>query len=107
MRANIGFAELAVNMNRNLVPSVIPVLLDILRDIPLIECANNLSWDDWALPDQLVYSTVSALLRLAEIQPESRSEISGAVLGFVSSMVEKFKNGDRTLRFARYTTRHT
>ncbi|KZV73387.1 atypical/PIKK/PI4K protein kinase [Peniophora sp. CONT] len=93
VRANIGFAELSVNMNKNLVSSAIPVLLDILRDIPFIECANNLSWDDWALPDQLVYSTVSALLRLAGIQPESRSQISSAVLGFVSTIVDKFKTG--------------
>lgn len=90
-------------MNRKLVSSAIPVLLDILRDIPFVQCANNLSWDDWALPDQLVYSTVSALLRLAEIQPESRSVISSAVLGFVHTIVNIFKTSTRT--YASLSTR--
>lgn len=82
-------------MNKDLVSSAIPVLLDILRDIPFVECVNSLFWGEWAFPDQFVYSTMSSLLRLAEAQPERREQICTAVLAFVGTMVDKFKTGTR------------
>jgi hypothetical protein len=34
-----------VNLAKPLIPTAIPVLLEILSDIPFIECANDLTWD--------------------------------------------------------------
>ncbi|KAJ3835630.1 hypothetical protein F5878DRAFT_663685 [Lentinula raphanica] len=42
-----------------------PVLKDVLRDVPHIEFDKCLSWEEWALPDQLVYSSITAPLRIA------------------------------------------
>ncbi|THH17523.1 hypothetical protein EW146_g3305 [Bondarzewia mesenterica] len=84
VRCNIGFGELAVNLSEPLLASAVPVLLDILRDIPYIEFDQNLTWDDWSLPDQLVYSTVAALLKLANIHPDHRKAISHAMSTFIS-----------------------
>jgi hypothetical protein len=44
-RCNIGFSELSVNMSSSLLHSTVPVLLDVLRDIPYIEFDMNLTWD--------------------------------------------------------------
>lgn len=45
IRANVGFAELSTNLSGELTQTAVPVLLEILSDIPFIECANNLTWD--------------------------------------------------------------
>jgi len=44
-RCNIGFSELSVNMSPPLLHSTVPVLLDVLRDIPYIDFDMNLTWD--------------------------------------------------------------
>ena len=44
-RCNIGFAELSVNISTSLLQTTLPVLLDILRDIPYIDFDMNLTWD--------------------------------------------------------------
>jgi phosphatidylinositol 4-kinase len=44
-RCNIGFSELSVNMSTTLLHSTVPVLLDVLRDIPYIDFDMNLTWD--------------------------------------------------------------
>ena len=44
-RCNIGFSELSVNMSPSLLHSTVPVLLDVLRDIPYIDFDMNLTWD--------------------------------------------------------------
>ena len=45
VRCNIGFGELAVNLPEALLGSAVPVLLDILRDIPYFDFDRNLAWD--------------------------------------------------------------
>ncbi|KAI0046132.1 atypical/PIKK/PI4K protein kinase [Auriscalpium vulgare] len=93
VRCNIGFAELAINFPDTLVSSAVPVLLDILRDIPYIEFDPNLTWDDWSLPDQLVHSTVSALLKLAHVHSDYRKVILTAISTFTSILIKALQSG--------------
>lgn len=50
---------------------------------------------EWALPDQLVYSTVSALLRMASAHPRYSAAATEAVCAFISDVVNNIKTGDR------------
>ncbi|KAI0782195.1 atypical/PIKK/PI4K protein kinase [Abortiporus biennis] len=93
IHCNIGFAELAVNLPDAHVESTVPVLVDILRDIPYIDFDRCLAWEDWALPDQLVYATVSALLRIASHHPEYRSQATNAVVKFTDRIVFMLRTG--------------
>lgn len=94
-------------------PSAVPVLLDILRDIPYIDFDHDLTWDgasflpleenealigvlDWSLPDQLAYSTISALLHLANNHQEHRASIIEAILNFTSIVVLHLKKDNGT-----------
>ncbi|KAH9998087.1 hypothetical protein BJV74DRAFT_768054 [Russula compacta] len=94
-RCNIGFAELSVNISATLLPTTVPVLLDILRDIPYIDFDMNLTWDDWSLPDQLAYSTVSSLLKLAAVYSEYRNDVMTAITTFTSVLVNKIQDSPR------------
>ena len=89
------------------VDSLVPALLDILSDVPFIDFERSLSWEgtsiglpsqfldaktvttEWALPDQLVYSTVSALLRLSNSHPQYRDSASASINSFISLAAEK------------------
>ncbi|KAJ3728420.1 hypothetical protein C8R42DRAFT_538158, partial [Lentinula raphanica] len=66
---NIAFGELVVNFPDNHISenidTLMPVLKDVLRDVPHIEFDKCLSWEEWALPDQLVYSSITAPLHIA------------------------------------------
>jgi phosphatidylinositol 4-kinase len=44
---------------------------------------------DWALPDQLVFSTVSALLRLTSTHAEYGDAAATAIFKFIKEIVEK------------------
>ncbi|EGO21127.1 hypothetical protein SERLADRAFT_475890, partial [Serpula lacrymans var. lacrymans S7.9] len=69
VHCNIAYGELAIHFPTDIISehtsTLIPTLIDILRGIPRTEFDQCLSWDEWSLPDQLVFSTVSALLRIA------------------------------------------
>lgn len=45
VQCNIGFAELAVSLPHAHVDETVPVLVDILRDIPYIDFDRCLAWD--------------------------------------------------------------
>lgn len=111
VHCNIGFAELAINMPDSHVEDTVPVLIDILRDVPYIDFDRCLAWDgkwlvcylmrliihcalDWALPDQLVSSTVTALLRIASLHSEYRQVATAAISQFVGQIVAMLKKGD-------------
>ncbi|KAI0362486.1 atypical/PIKK/PI4K protein kinase [Trametes cingulata] len=94
VQCNIGFAELAVNLPNAHVNETVPVLIDILRDVPYIDFDQCLSWDDWAMPDQLVSTTVSALLRIASGHPEHREGAVGAIVRLVTEIVRRFKTAN-------------
>jgi hypothetical protein len=109
IRCHIGFAELAMSLPDSHVASTIPVLVDILRDVPLIDFDESLSWEgvshspinqglskrdsEWALPDQLVSTTVSALLRLSTFHAEYRATSMEAILLFASRIVSQLQTG--------------
>ncbi|OSD08514.1 atypical/PIKK/PI4K protein kinase [Trametes coccinea BRFM310] len=94
VQCNIGFAELAVNLPHAHVNDTVPVLIDILRDIPYIDFDQCLSWDEWALPDQLVSMTVTALLRIASAYAEHRQRAFEAIVGLVLQIVKRFKTAN-------------
>lgn len=96
MHCNIAFGELVVNFatpeGEESLEKVISALVDILRDVPYIDFDPSLSWEDWALPDQLVYSTISALLRLSNDKPSYVDRAVTAIFKFVSQTVENISS---------------
>ncbi|KAF8334229.1 uncharacterized protein EI90DRAFT_3051526 [Cantharellus anzutake] len=73
IECNIAFGELALNVPAVKVQETVQVLIDILRDVPFIDFPQCLTWSEWSLPDQLVFTTVSSLLWLASSFPETRT----------------------------------
>jgi phosphatidylinositol 4-kinase A len=59
----------------------------------------SFTWDDcvisdpldWALPDQLVFSTVSALLRLSSSHVLYAEQATSAICAFISQTVNKIE----------------
>ncbi|KAI0647399.1 atypical/PIKK/PI4K protein kinase [Trametes meyenii] len=94
VQCNIGFAELAVNLPNAHVSETVPVLIDILRDVPYIDFDQCMSWDEWAMPDQLVSTTVTALLRIASTHSEHREGAFNAIVKLVTDIVRKFKTAN-------------
>ncbi|KII89099.1 hypothetical protein PLICRDRAFT_698221 [Plicaturopsis crispa FD-325 SS-3] len=94
---NIAFGELVVNFPHDhlssTIDTIIPVLVDVLRDVPHIDFDQCLAWEEWALPDQLVYSTVSALLRISSGHSEYIDVATNAIFSFISVTVAKIKTG--------------
>ncbi|KAK7034075.1 Phosphatidylinositol 4-kinase stt4 [Paramarasmius palmivorus] len=113
---NIAFGELVVNFPDShiaeTVDTLMPVLIDVLRDVPYIDFDRSLCWEgmtsrhdhknlradrslkDWALPDQLVCSTVSALLRISSTHQEYKDAATDALVSFMFDIVDKIKTGD-------------
>jgi phosphatidylinositol 4-kinase A len=117
VHCHIAFAELAQNLPSGHLESAIPVLLDMLRDFPYIDFDSSLNWSgechlacwfsfsihflDWALPDQLVYATVTGLLRLAEKSTENREGIVAAIVKLSSEIVSQMQS--KSSRFLLYS----
>lgn len=113
VQCNIGFAELAISMPHSHVDDIVPVLVDILGDVPYIDFDRCLSWDgtfssvtmlqhvphpsflDWAMPDQLVSTTVTALLKIASAHPNYRQATFNAIVNLVKETIPRFKTEDR------------
>ncbi|KAL0946563.1 hypothetical protein HGRIS_012767 [Hohenbuehelia grisea] len=93
VHCNIAFGELVSNFPENHVTknidTLIPALIEILQDIPFIDFDTSLSWEDWALPDQLVFSTVSALLHLSRTRSNLASTITTALSEFLAEIATK------------------
>ncbi|TCD70919.1 phosphatidylinositol-4- kinase [Steccherinum ochraceum] len=96
IHCNIGFAELAVNLPHAHVEATVPVLVDILRDIPYIDFDRCFTWDgeEWSQPDQLVFATVSALLRIASLHEDHRATATGAIVKFAEQIVGMLQSGE-------------
>ncbi|KAJ7112447.1 hypothetical protein C8R43DRAFT_1242817 [Mycena crocata] len=97
VHCNIAFGELVVNFPEvhiaNAIDTLMPALIDVLRDVPYIDFDKCLSWDEWALPDQLVFSTVSALLRISSSHDKYSEAATTAIFSFISRIVEKINTG--------------
>ncbi|KZT09606.1 atypical/PIKK/PI4K protein kinase [Laetiporus sulphureus 93-53] len=94
VQCNIGFAELAINLPDTHVDQTVPVLVDILRDVPYIDFDQCLFWDEWALPDQLVFATVSAVLRIAGAHSSYRDIAMTAITHFIDETVRMLRIGE-------------
>ncbi|KAG9010494.1 phosphatidylinositol-4- kinase [Tulasnella sp. JGI-2019a] len=92
VHCNIAFGELAYNVPPAHASKSVAVLVDILRDIPYIDFESSLAWEEWALPDQLVFSTVSALLRLTSTHLEYRSKVMHAIVVFSLTIVKQLES---------------
>lgn len=73
------------------IDSIIPHLVEILSSLPNTQFEKNLGWIDWSLPDQLAYSTVSAILRAAKYHPESGESAIRAILRFIAVAAQRIK----------------
>ncbi|KAF8163506.1 hypothetical protein B0H34DRAFT_795214 [Crassisporium funariophilum] len=91
VHCNIAFGQLVIKFPDShitkSIDTVIPVLIDVLKDIPYIDFDKSLSWEDWALPDQLVFSTISALLRISSDHPKYSERATSAIYSFVSQTI--------------------
>ncbi|KAJ6573635.1 hypothetical protein B0H10DRAFT_2348616, partial [Mycena sp. CBHHK59/15] len=114
VHCNIAFGELVVNFPEvhvaNAIYTLMPALIDVLRDVPYIDFDKCLSWEgesvfssscclthislsEWALPDQLVFSTVSALLRISGSHEKYSEAATTAIFSFISRIVDKINTG--------------
>jgi phosphatidylinositol 4-kinase len=118
VHCNIAFGELVVKFPESRIKGAIDTLIlaltDILQDVPLIDFDECLSWQgmshdtacacdhylisdplDWALPDQLVFSTVSALLHLSSSHPQYAEQATSAICAFIAETVKKIETSRR------------
>ncbi|TFK76247.1 atypical/PIKK/PI4K protein kinase [Pluteus cervinus] len=96
VQCNIAFGELVTSFpNSQIAQSLgdlLPSLVSIIDDIPYTDFDRSLSWKDWALPDQLVFSTISALLRISGSHPETQTQTTEAIFSFISQVVAEINN---------------
>ncbi|KAJ1309818.1 hypothetical protein OPQ81_006583 [Rhizoctonia solani] len=88
VNCNIAFGQFASNCPESHVESTVTVLIGILRDVPHIDYERTLAWSDWSLPDELVFVTVCALLRLASLHPTYRENVMAAIVTFAEESVK-------------------
>ncbi|KAL1746282.1 hypothetical protein HDZ31DRAFT_3047, partial [Schizophyllum fasciatum] len=103
VHCNIGFGELVINFPDARVATsydtLLPTLIGIVKDIPRVDFDKSLYWQgkgltcvhtsfstEWSLPDQLTYSTVSALLRVAAAHPEAVNPATEAIVSLVAEL---------------------
>ncbi|KAF9446332.1 hypothetical protein P691DRAFT_708828 [Macrolepiota fuliginosa MF-IS2] len=92
VQCNIAFGDMVKQSSPTYIGknigTIFPTLLEVLNDIPRTEFDSSLSWRDWALPDQLVYSTISALLQVCNGRPDCHEEGINAICSYLSRTVE-------------------
>ncbi|KAM6500354.1 hypothetical protein JOM56_003368 [Amanita muscaria] len=92
---SIAFGNMIVNAQMTYlvahIETLLPILVDIVAGIPLVDFDRHLSWTEWALPDQLVYSTVSALLRITSSQTQYSDRAISAILSFIALIVKSIE----------------
>ncbi|KZO97923.1 atypical/PIKK/PI4K protein kinase [Calocera viscosa TUFC12733] len=89
VHCNIAFGELAPSVPTEHIDRTLTVLVELLRDVPYIDFEPSLAWTDWALPDQLVFTTVSSLMRLGSMHPPLIDRALDAVFQFVSKILQQ------------------
>ncbi|KAF9475060.1 hypothetical protein BDN70DRAFT_996680 [Pholiota conissans] len=93
VHCNTAFGDLVVDSpgSRILdsIDTVMPVLIEILRDAPYVDFDKSLSWIDWSFSDQLVFSTISALLRISNEHAAYCEEATSAIFSFVSKIIQE------------------
>ncbi|KAL1709656.1 hypothetical protein EV121DRAFT_194316, partial [Schizophyllum commune] len=103
VHCNIGFGELVVNFPDGRIASsndsILPTLIGIAKDIPRVDFDKSLYWQEWSLPDQLTYSTVSALLRVAAAHPEAVTPATEAIISLVTDLRARIDRESCALTF--------
>jgi hypothetical protein len=61
--------------------------------------STNTNVTEWALPDQLVFSTVTALLRVASLHPNYSARATEAIISFIKDVVEQVHVNSGTLKY--------
>jgi phosphatidylinositol 4-kinase len=110
VQCNIAFGDMVkyspLSYVKESIETLFPTLLEVLNDIPHVDFDPSLSWrgeflafcivaitdlvtSDWALPDQLVYSIVSALLQVCNRLPAYRERAVDAICSYLSRTVEE------------------
>ncbi|KAF7980170.1 hypothetical protein HWV62_39641 [Athelia sp. TMB] len=95
---NIAFGEMVINFPEDHIAqnigTVVPVLVEMLSSVPLVDFDQSLSWQDWALPDQLVFSTVSALLRITSVHTEYSETAVNAIFAFIGRVIDNIQTAN-------------
>jgi hypothetical protein len=61
----------------------------------LTDFEQGLGWTEWALPDQLTYGVLGALLKIAGDEVAGKREIiMGQIAKFVTELAERIDTGD-------------
>ncbi|PPQ71810.1 hypothetical protein CVT24_006200, partial [Panaeolus cyanescens] len=96
IQCSIAFGELVLSFSDShmdkSVDTVLPILVNLLKDIPTIDFDQCLSWTDWALPDQLVYSTISALLRISNQHADRGAVTTTAIFEFIAQIIDRIRD---------------
>ncbi|KAF8743615.1 hypothetical protein AX14_001677 [Amanita brunnescens Koide BX004] len=95
VHCNIAFGEMVLNAPVAYlelhIGELLPILVDMLTDIPHTDFERRLSWTEWAASDQLVFSIISAALRITSSQPQYGDRTVGAIVTFINDMVKNIK----------------
>ncbi|KAG1720737.1 hypothetical protein EDB19DRAFT_1963643 [Suillus lakei] len=83
---NIAFGELVASIPEEHIFNYIDTLIPVLTDFFSRRATQ------WALPDQLVFSTVSALLRICGAPPEHADRAVTSIINFVTDIVQNLKD---------------
>lgn len=120
VHCNIAFGDMLLNAPVAYlelhIDDLLPILIDMLSDIPRTDFERRLSWtgrfayltsemlrlmfhfSEWAASDQLVFSIVSAALRITSSQPRYGDQTVRAIVTFINEMVKNVKTS--TCRFS-------
>lgn len=75
----------------------------MVRGSPVVVRIADLHEDtEWSQPDQLVYATVSALLRIAGTHEDYRAVATGAIVKFAQQIVAALKMGGGMSQVTRF-----
>ncbi|KAF8350539.1 hypothetical protein F5887DRAFT_939764 [Amanita rubescens] len=84
LNAPVAYLELHID-------ELLPILIEMLSDIPRTDFERRLSWIEWAASDQLVFSIVSAALRITSSQPRYGDQTVRAIVIFINEIVKNVK----------------
>jgi len=75
----------------------INLLLDLLGDIPSTNFELGLGWGEWALPDQITYGVLGALLKVSgELKDTSlTAKVLEEVRAFTTALGKRIEEGER------------
>ncbi|KAK2466763.1 hypothetical protein APHAL10511_001021 [Amanita phalloides] len=96
VRCNAAFSDMVLNAPISYlelhIDTLLPILTEMLTDIYRMDFERCIFWTEWALPDQFIFYTVSAILRLTTSSHQRYSDQAvGAILAFIVQTVKNVK----------------